>query len=203
MPSTREKIAVVAPMASARVKTMVSVNPGPLLSWRSVSRRFCARPYIRPPGLCASWLIVTPSSCLNAARAGLSRLPLHSTLRARGSGHGYCKVYSRCSYASAERHRVCPFISLIASVTPELPHYTPGVRSALFLILTHLLLSLGLRAERKTLNGRSVRASKEIQMGIARIITGSRLVFTDAAALRQCRSGWMTRYRKLSDSELS
>src|SRR6266481_917886 len=31
----------------------------------------------------------------------------------------------------------------------------------------------------------------------------SRLVFTDEAAHRQCRSGWMTRYRKLSDSELS
>ncbi len=30
-----------------------------------------------------------------------------------------------------------------------------------------------------------------------------RLVFTDEAAHRQCRSGWMTRYRKLSDSELS
>jgi len=31
----------------------------------------------------------------------------------------------------------------------------------------------------------------------------SLLVFTDEAALRQCRSGWMTRYRKLSGSELS
>ena len=34
-------------------------------------------------------------------------------------------------------------------------------------------------------------------------LRSSRLVFTDAAALRQCRSGWMTRYRKLSGSELS
>ena len=32
---------------------------------------------------------------------------------------------------------------------------------------------------------------------------GSRLVFTDEVALRQCRSGWMTRYRKLSGSEIS
>jgi hypothetical protein len=30
----------------------------------------------------------------------------------------------------------------------------------------------------------------------------SRLVFTDAAALRQCRSGWMTRYRKLCGVEV-
>jgi hypothetical protein len=28
-------------------------------------------------------------------------------------------------------------------------------------------------------------------------------VFIDATPLRQCRSGWMTRYRKLSGSELS
>jgi hypothetical protein len=30
-----------------------------------------------------------------------------------------------------------------------------------------------------------------------------RLVFTDEVALRQCRPGWMTRYRKLSGSELN
>ena len=33
--------------------------------------------------------------------------------------------------------------------------------------------------------------------------TISRLVFTDAGALRQCRSGWMTRYRELSGRELT
>ena len=35
-------------------------------------------------------------------------------------------------------------------------------------------------------------------MGTKRSVLTSRLVFTDEAALRQCRSGRMTRYRKLS-----
>jgi hypothetical protein len=43
----------------------------------------------------------------------------------------------------------------------------------------------------------------DLDAGLPRLVMGSRLVFTDAAALRQCRSGWMTRYRKLSGSELS
>lgn len=35
------------------------------------------------------------------------------------------------------------------------------------------------------------------------VLPGTRLVFTDEAALRQCRSGWMTRYRKLSGNKLT
>jgi hypothetical protein len=50
---------------------------------------------------------------------------------------------------------------------------------------------------------RSQRAMGELSALAAGLVLGSRLVFTDAAALRQCRSGWMTRYRKLSGSELT
>jgi hypothetical protein len=42
-----------------------------------------------------------------------------------------------------------------------------------------------------------------IQIATWGSVPTSRLEFTDEAAHRQCRSGWMTRYRKLSESELS
>src|SRR5580698_893991 len=48
-PSTREKIAVVAPMPRARVKTMATVNPGFLRKRRKVRRRSFARPVMEGP----------------------------------------------------------------------------------------------------------------------------------------------------------
>src|SRR3989442_3870481 len=47
--------------------------------------------------------------------------------------------------------------------------------------------------------GRVVGKPEVIRAGLSGLVMGSRIVFTDEAALRQCRSGWMTRYRKLSD----
>ena len=60
---------------------------------------------------------------------------------------------------------------------------------------------IGEKSRLHSLTGRVVRkrGNPETASGkLAGLVTGSRLVFTDEAALRQCRSGWMTRYWKLS-----
>ena len=44
MPSTSEKMAVVAPMPRARARTMITVKPGAFSSWRNAKRRSCVSP---------------------------------------------------------------------------------------------------------------------------------------------------------------